>query len=121
MKPVVVALLGAPFLATLALAQFQDPSGTWFSESGNTQVPISRCGEGYCGTIVAVTGETRDVNNPDPRLRSRSLISNHTIPRGPKYRRSISFSARPECATRLRFGICFIAFQELTANVFTIA
>src|SRR5215218_6307965 len=67
------------FLAGLALisaaaAQAQDPAGTYLSETGDTRVRIARCGNGFCGTIMAVRGETNDVNNPDPSLRSRSLV-----------------------------------------------
>jgi len=57
-----------------ALAQGQEPTGTCLSESGDTRVRISRCGGSYCGVIVAVRGEAKDVNNPDPTLRSRNLV-----------------------------------------------
>jgi uncharacterized protein (DUF2147 family) len=74
MRPAIYAALGALALAVPALAQGQDPSGTYLSESGETRVRIARCGGAYCGTIVAVTGEAKDVNNADPALRGRNLI-----------------------------------------------
>lgn len=52
-----------------------DPSGTWLTPGGDAHIRISRCGGGYCGTVAKIlTGETRDVNNPDPALRGRSLV-----------------------------------------------
>lgn len=69
-----LALLGAALVAAPALAQGADPSGTWLSESGETRVRIARCGGAYCGTIIGVKGEARDVNNPDPAQKSRPLV-----------------------------------------------
>ncbi|MFE1599971.1 DUF2147 domain-containing protein [Methylobacterium sp. ID0610] len=68
-----VALLA---LTAPAFAQpLTDPSGTWLTPGRDAQIRIARCGEGYCGTIAKIlTGETKDVNNPDPSLRARSLI-----------------------------------------------
>ena len=74
MKPVLLSLMAALALAAPVLAQSQDPSGTYLSESGDTRVRIARCGGAYCGTIVAVRGEAKDVNNPDAGLRSRNLV-----------------------------------------------
>jgi uncharacterized protein (DUF2147 family) len=74
MKPVLLSLMGALALAGPVLAQSQDPSGTYLSETGDTRVRIARCGGAYCGTIVAVRGEAKDVNNPDAGLRSRNLV-----------------------------------------------
>jgi uncharacterized protein (DUF2147 family) len=74
MKPVLLSFMAALALAAPVLAQGQDPSGTYLSESGDTRVRIARCGGAYCGTIVAVRGETKDVNNPDTGLRGRNLV-----------------------------------------------
>jgi uncharacterized protein (DUF2147 family) len=74
MKPVLFAALGALVLAGPAFAQAQDPTGTYLSESGETRVRIARCGSAYCGTIVAVQGEAKDVNNPEPGQRNRNLV-----------------------------------------------
>lgn len=75
MKPLTLAALGV-FLLTGATAQAQttDPSGTYLSESGETRVRIAKCGSAYCGTIVSVQGDAKDVNNPDAGLKSRSLV-----------------------------------------------
>src|SRR4051812_33702626 len=73
MKPLILAALGA-LLAPAAQAQPQDPSGTWLSQSGETRVRIARCGTAFCGTIVAVKTDAKDVNNPDPTKRGRSLV-----------------------------------------------
>jgi uncharacterized protein (DUF2147 family) len=74
MKPAILAALGVLFLATPSHAQPQDPSGTYLSESGETRVRIAKCGTAYCGTIVAVRGAAKDVNNPDPNQRSHNLV-----------------------------------------------
>jgi len=76
-SPMPRGLFAAILLVSSALAvqaQTADPSGTWTSESGETRVRIARCGAAYCGTITAVKGETRDVNNPDEAMRSRNLV-----------------------------------------------
>src|SRR5829696_3283620 len=70
MKTVVLGALAGLVLAAPSLAQGQDPTGTYLSETGDTRVRIARCGGSYCGTIVAVKGDARDSNNPDPGLRS---------------------------------------------------
>lgn len=78
MQPTPLAALGVLVLALAppapAMAQNQDPSGTYLSESGETRVRIAKCGAAYCGTIVAVQGEAKDVNNSDPALRGRNLV-----------------------------------------------
>src|SRR3954453_21513425 len=73
MKPIVAAALGVFVLATPALAQSGDPSGTWLTESGDTRVRIAKCGASWCGTIVAST-HPKDVNNPDAAKRDRALV-----------------------------------------------
>ncbi len=74
MRQTFIAALALAFLSVPAAAQTSDPSGTWQSESGDTRVRIARCGEAYCGTIIAVRGEAKDVNNPSEALRSRNLV-----------------------------------------------
>ncbi|QFU16256.1 DUF2147 domain-containing protein [Microvirga thermotolerans] len=75
MKPAVLAAtLGLAVLAGPALAQSADPSGIYLSESKETRVRVAKCGNAYCGTIVSVQGEAKDVNNPDPNLRGRNLV-----------------------------------------------
>lgn len=62
----------AVFLSQPAYAA--DPSGLWRDESGSV-VKISGCGNGMCVEVVkpAKAGE-KDVNNPDPALRNRSVV-----------------------------------------------
>ena len=74
MKSILFAALGTLVLAGPALAQAQDPSGTYLSETGDTRVRIAKCGGAHCGTIIAVQGETKDVNNPDPKMQTRNLV-----------------------------------------------
>jgi uncharacterized protein (DUF2147 family) len=75
MKALVSAgLVVASLVAAGAPALAQDPSGTWLSQSGDTRVRIARCGTAYCGTIVAVRSNLKDENNPNPALRTRSLV-----------------------------------------------
>jgi|SRR3954471_11525248 uncharacterized protein (DUF2147 family) len=74
MKFASLAALSLLALAGAANAQASDPSGTYVSETGETRVRIAKCGSAWCGTIVAVQGDTKDVNNPDPNMRSRSLV-----------------------------------------------
>ena len=73
-KSLGLAAVALFLLAGAAHAQSQDPSGTYLSESGDTRVRIARCGSAYCGTIVAVQGEAKDVNNPDAGLKGRNLV-----------------------------------------------
>ncbi|GJD80142.1 DUF2147 domain-containing protein [Methylobacterium gregans] len=51
-----------------------DPSGIWLTETGDSKVRLARCGAGYCGTLVSVSGKGLDANNPDPALRGRSVV-----------------------------------------------
>jgi len=74
MKALILATFCLCLLTGAARAQAQDPSGTYLSESGETRVRIARCGQAYCGTIVSVQGDPKDVNNPDAALRGRSLV-----------------------------------------------
>ncbi len=55
-------------------ASAQDVTGTWLTEGGRSQVRITPCGGARCGTIIWTKAETKDVNNPDPARRERSLI-----------------------------------------------
>jgi uncharacterized protein (DUF2147 family) len=93
MKQVVLAALGVLVLATPAFPQAQDPSGTYLSESGETRVRVAKCGNAYCGTIVAVQGEAKDVNNPDPKLKTRNLVGvpmiSNIVPSGDSFTGSL--------------------------------
>ncbi len=74
MKPLTLAALSFFLLAGVAQGQSADPSGTYLSESGETRVRIAKCGSVYCGTIISVQGDAKDVNNPDASLKNRSLV-----------------------------------------------
>lgn len=58
-----------------------DPSiqGAWYTDDRSAIVRIAPCGNRMCGTIARVLRRgpnvpTSDVNNPDPRLRSRPIL-----------------------------------------------
>lgn len=67
----------APALAWLAP---QPVTGRWLTKEKDSIVTISQCGEAYCGRLtqylVIPKGgiEQKDVNNPDPKLRTRKLL-----------------------------------------------
>jgi uncharacterized protein (DUF2147 family) len=73
----VMAALGLPSTASAA-----DPTGTWLTEGGKSQVKIVRCGNALCGTIVWLkepndpdSGKAKtDFRNQDASRRSRALI-----------------------------------------------
>jgi uncharacterized protein (DUF2147 family) len=67
-----VTLIGGLVFSQTASAQ--EISGTWLSQSGETRVRISPCGAAFCGFIVWVAKPGKDVNNPDPAKRDRSLV-----------------------------------------------
>jgi uncharacterized protein (DUF2147 family) len=54
---------------------FADPTGDWRVADGTATVRIKHCGAGLCGFIASTsTPAGRDDHNPDPRLRSRSVL-----------------------------------------------
>jgi uncharacterized protein (DUF2147 family) len=68
-----LALLPAPALAAPDLA------GEWLVEDKSATVTIARCGGSWCGRVARILRRTpdwkgNDVNNPDPKLRSRPVI-----------------------------------------------
>ena len=73
MKQAILAAFGLALLVLPAEAQSPDPSGTWLTQSGDTRVRIAKCGAALCGIIVSSTYQ-KDVNNPDPKLRERSMV-----------------------------------------------
>lgn len=81
----------ALWLSTVALAAFgphtisrafaADPLGTWYTEGGDSQVRMGKCGSALCGTLVWLKdpkdadGRPRtDSENADPSKRSRPLL-----------------------------------------------
>lgn len=65
--------LPAPALAA------PDLSGEWLTEDRKATVSIGRCGANWCGRVARILRREpgwngKDVNNPDPKLRTRSVI-----------------------------------------------
>ena len=79
-----LALTVAATAATFAVASpalAADPiTGRWVTTEKDAVVTIAKCGASYCGKLskYLVTPEggvnQRDVNNPNPRLRTRKLL-----------------------------------------------
>lgn len=66
----------------MCLAGFsQDVKGKWYTEAGDAQVEIYESNGKLNGKIVwlAKGPETKDVHNPDEKLRSRKLIGVHLL------------------------------------------
>jgi uncharacterized protein (DUF2147 family) len=80
LRPVHPAVRLAAFILACApaLAHAQagpQPLGTWLTPGKDSQIRISRCGAALCGTVAKVmAGEAKDIHNPDPALRGRSLV-----------------------------------------------
>ena len=72
---IALALLALPAPAFAA----PDLGGEWLVEDGSATVAIGRCGAAWCGKVQRILQRNpdwtgRDVNNPDPKLRSRPVI-----------------------------------------------
>jgi uncharacterized protein (DUF2147 family) len=74
------------------------PAGRWLTEGGKAIVEIAPCGPALCGTIRHVVkpdvdAPKTDINNPDPRLRQRSMnslrILSKFVPDGARWRGQI--------------------------------
>ncbi len=68
----VVLALAAPAAAPAPIA------GRWVTDDGKALVAIAACGKAMCGKIVRVLKPAPgkpalDANNPDPRLRNRTI------------------------------------------------
>lgn len=51
--------------------------GRWLTDDRSGIVEVAPCGPALCGTLVRVlapAAPVRDINNPDPELRSRPLV-----------------------------------------------
>lgn len=76
----------AVFAVALALgatspALAADPiAGRWLTEERDAVIEIARCGSSWCGRIARFLVappdglDQRDINNPEPRLRTRRLL-----------------------------------------------
>jgi uncharacterized protein (DUF2147 family) len=61
--------------------------GRWIDAREEMIVEFYRCTEEVCGRIIELPGQdtdAHDLNNPDPALRSRSLVG-HTVIEGLQY------------------------------------
>lgn len=74
-------LLAGVGLAQAAAEKDHAPIGVWLTERGDSHIEIYPCGEALCGRLAWIeeprdeAGDLlRDVNNPDPELRSRPLL-----------------------------------------------
>ena len=85
-----------------AAAQAADPiTGNWVSQDGKGIVTIAPCGNALCGHITRFTekgrieGPATDNHNPNPALRSRSLIGVEVLsgftPDGKEWRGSLYY------------------------------
>ncbi len=71
---IATAIIMAATIATGAMAQNQEVTGTYINESGGTKVQLTDCGAGLCGTVVWMKNPVNDVNNPDSSKRGRSVV-----------------------------------------------
>lgn len=65
------------FLASILLAQgaSADPIGDWRVGDGSATVRIGKCGAALCGVVASTrSAPGRDIKNPDPAKRRRSVI-----------------------------------------------
>lgn len=67
--------LAAVAAAPKANASRTSPVGEWLVEDGKSQIRIEECGANLCGYVsVAKKPNEKDRNNPNPTLRSRSVV-----------------------------------------------
>ena len=72
-KVFMITAAGAALLmAGAGVAQAAGVEGVWRTERG-WQVQIYKCGTGLCGKVVGGT-TMKDVHNPNPSLRKRSVV-----------------------------------------------
>lgn len=78
-----IATSGVLLAATVAHARSgEEPTGIWQTQAGDARIRVTRCGGGLCGQVVSLrdkidpaTGKPAvDDKNPNPALRSRSMI-----------------------------------------------
>ena len=70
-------ILGVIFLACLgspAVAAAVDPTGEWLVADGTARIRIEPCADALWGVIAWTENPGMDENNPNPAMRSRSVI-----------------------------------------------
>lgn len=78
-----LALMVVPLAASSASAgTAQSVYGRWLTDDRSGIVEIAPCGSATCGTLVRVldpAAPDRDINNPDPARRGRSLVGTRVL------------------------------------------
>lgn len=75
-----LAALGALLMAAWPALAAEPATGRWVTAEQDAVVSIAPCGKALCGTVDRFLVpppqglDQRDVNNPDPKLRSRKLL-----------------------------------------------
>ena len=62
------------FVQAAAAGAMTDVIGRWRDSDGKSEIDIHRCGPTLCGAIVWLKQPHTDAANPDPALRTRSLL-----------------------------------------------
>lgn len=79
MPPSLRIALALPLLAAVPAEAAAPVSGQWLTTEKDSIVEIGPCGAALCGKIARILkpnpkGPSADVNNPDPKLRSRPIL-----------------------------------------------
>lgn len=75
-----LALLSSCGLSHVAASAGEPVTGQWVTEEKDAVVAIAACGKALCGTLDRFLTpqpgglDQRDVNNPEPKLRTRKLL-----------------------------------------------
>lgn len=92
-----ITLSALAFTAIFAGAASADPVGSWRTGDGSAIVRIAKCGGGLCGFVAKTEGAAgKDIRNPDPAKRSRSVLGIEVLslrPRGDKVWGGTSYNA----------------------------
>jgi len=73
LSAILAVLMIAPPHA-VASASSANPVGEWRVSDGSARIRIEPCNDALWGIVVWATDPGKDKNNPDPALRSRSVI-----------------------------------------------
>ncbi len=60
--------------AGTAMASPPGPAGEWRVADGTATVRIEKCGAYFCGFVASAADPGKDIRNPDPAKRNRSVI-----------------------------------------------
>ena len=70
----ILILSTAPF-APLSADMADKVVGVWLRPENGSHIKFYKCGGSLCGKVAKVTDPSRkDVNNPDPKLRTRPVV-----------------------------------------------